>query len=218
MASTLEREGHPALPPAERAHGTRARYVFGATGNDWRNGCRCHECSAAAVLYEKRRQRARARGEVAYIDATEARRHLLFLRANGVGRRSVAASSGLSPSHVSKIARGAVTKIRPATAEAILAVHLGRTPPGSYVDATRTLAQIDDLVNVVGMTRTAIAQALGYRTHALQLGKNGRVTKANADRVDALWREWMRPILVEREHVNRKQAEYRARRREAVAS
>jgi hypothetical protein len=119
---------------------------------------------------------------------------------------------------VSKIARGTVTKIRPATADRILAVHLGKTPPGSYVDATRTLAQIDDLVHTVGMTRSAIAQALGYRTPALQLGKDGRVTKANADRVDALWRERMRPILVEREHVNRKQAEYRARRREAAAS
>jgi hypothetical protein len=119
---------------------------------------------------------------------------------------------------VSKIARGAVAKIRPATADRILAVHLGRTPAGSYVDATRTLAQIDDLVTTVGMTRTAIAQALGYRTHALQIGKDGRVTKANADRVDALWRDRMRPILVAREHVNAKQAEYRARRRDAVAT
>lgn len=201
-----------------RAHGTRARYVFGATGSDWRDGCRCPDCSAAAVTYEKRRQRARARGEVAYVDATEAREHLLFLRANGIGRRGVAAASGLSPSQVSKIARGAVAKIRPATADRILAVHLGRTPAGSYVDATRTLAQIDDLVTTVGMTRTAIAQALGYRTHALQIGKDGRVTKANADRVDALWRDRMRPILVAREHVNAKQAEYRARRRDAVAA
>lgn len=201
-----------------RAHGTRARYVFGATGNDWRNGCRCFDCSAAAVLYEKRRQRARARGEVAYIDATEAREHLLFLRANGLARRGVAAASGVSQSQVSKIARGAVKRIRPATADRILAVHLGKTPAGSYVDAARTLAQIDDLVHTVGMTRTAIAQALGYRTHALQIGKDGRVTKANADRVDALWRDRMTPVLVAREHVNRKQAEYRAARRQEVAA
>ncbi len=201
-----------------RAHGTRARYVFGATGSDWRNGCRCPDCSAAAVTYEKRRQRARARGEVAYVDAAEAREHLLFLRASGLGRRGVAAASGLSPSQVSKIARGTVKRIRPATADRILAVHLGKTPAGSYVDAARTLTQIDDLVHTVGMTRTAIAHALGYQTHALQIGKEGRVTKANADRVDALWRERMRPILVAREQANAKQAQYRARRREAVAS
>lgn len=203
---------------AVRPHGTRARYVFGPTGNDWHNGCRCFECSAAAVLYEKRRQRARARGEVAYIDATETREHLQFLRANGIGRRGVAAASGVSPSAASKIASGKVRRIRPATADRILAVHLGKTPAGSYVDATRTLEQIDDLVHIVGMTRTAIAHALGYRTHALQIGKDGRTTKANADRVDALWQEQMRPILVAREHVNRKQAEYRAARRQEVAA
>ena len=201
----------------EREHGTRARYVFGPIGSDWRNGCRCFDCSQAAVFYEKRRQRARARGEVAYVDATEAREHLLFLRDNGIGRRTIATTTGLSQSAVSKIARGAVTKIRPDTEEKILGVHLGKAKPGTYVDATRTLDQIDDLVNQVGMTRTAIAKALGYRSPALQIGKDGRVTRANADRVDALWRERMASVQASRENDRNARAMYRARQKTTAA-
>lgn len=199
-----------------RAHGTRARYVFGPIGNDWRNGCRCFDCSAAAVLYEKRRQRARARGEQAYIDASDAREHLQFLRANGIGRRTVATTTGLSQSAVAKIASGKVCRIRHDTADKILAVHTGKARPGSYVPADRTLAQIDDLVTTLGMTRTAIAQAPGYRTRALQIGKNGRVTKANADQIDALWRERMRPVHARRQIEAARRAEYRARHRESA--
>jgi hypothetical protein len=194
----------------ERAHGTRARYVFGATGQDWHNGCRCFDCSQAAVLYEKRRQRARRRGEVAYVDASEARTHLLWLRSNGIGRRTIEAATGLSNSAIARIANGTVTRIRPATADKILGMHVGRAAPGARIDATSTLAKIDDLVNVVGMTKGAIAAALGAKTRALQVAKKGWVTRANADKVDALWRERMAPIHARRENEAASRAHYRA--------
>lgn len=197
----------------ERPHGTRARYVFGGTGHDWHNGCRCFECTTAAVLYEKRRVAARRRGEQPFIDATEARKHLLWLRANGVGRRTIEAEAGLSNSTVSKIASGRVQRIRPATAEKILAVHLGKAAGGTHVDAARTFAQVADLIDTVGMTRAEIALALGAQTPTLQIGRNGRVTRATADKVDALWSEHMRPVLVERENNARRKASYRAAQR-----
>jgi len=199
----------------ERPHGTRARYVFGPTGNDTRNGCRCFECSGAAVLYEKRRQAARARGEVAYVDAGEARSHLAFLRSNGIGLRTIAQTTALSRSQLTKIANGRTSRIRPATADKILGVHLGKASDGTYVDAGPTLAHIADLVERVGMTRTQIAKALGYRTHALQIAKTGRVTKANAAKVEALWRERMAPIHARRENARTTRAHYRQLQREA---
>jgi hypothetical protein len=200
-----------------RPHGTRVRYVFGESGGDTRNGCRCFECSSAAVLYEKRRIAARRRGEVPYVDAQEAREHLLWLRRNGIGRRTIQTQTGLSNSTVQKIAKGTTARIRQSTADRILGLHLGKTPGGSVVDATRTLKQIDDLVNVVGMTRTAIALELGAKTRALQIGRNGRVTKENADKVDALWRDRMAPVLAHRQNEAERRAHYRAQQRKAAS-
>jgi DNA-binding Xre family transcriptional regulator len=200
-----------------RQHGTRARYVFGESGGDTRNGCRCFECSAAAVLYEKRRVAARRRGEAPFVAADEARAHLLWLRQNGIGRRTIEAQTGLSNSTVSKIAKGTVTRIRPSTAERILAVHLGKAPGGAAMDATRTLTQIDDLIRVVGMTKTEIARELGAKTRALQIAKNGRVTKVNADKVDALWRHHMTPVLARRENDRDRRAHYRSLEREKAS-
>lgn len=200
-----------------RAHGTRARYVFGPEGDDWRNGCRCFECSQAAVLYEKRRIAARARGEQAYVDATEAREHLQFLRSRGIGRRTVAARTGLSQSQIRKVATGQSRRIRPATADKILGVHAGHARPRAYVDGTRTLELINELV-AHGHTKVSIARALGQRGNGLQLGKNGRVTQANADRVEALHAEWMRPVLVRREHDREKQRRYRQAKNDGEAA
>jgi transcriptional regulator with XRE-family HTH domain len=202
-----------------RAHGTRARYVFGPEGGDWRNGCRCFECSQAAVLYEKRRQRARLRGEPAFVDCAEARAHLEFLRANGVGRRTVARRTGLAASTVSKIVNGRITKARQGTVDKILAVHLGKAADGACVDATRTLQQVDDLVAVCGMKKVEIGRIVHANpdAKALQLGRAGRVTKAHADLIDALWRERMAPVIARREWQASERAKYRARAKEQAS-
>jgi hypothetical protein len=195
----------------ERAHGTRVRYVWGPRGQDAGNGCRCFDCSQAAVLYEKRRQRARSRGEAPFVDASEARAHILWLRSKGIGRRTIEAATGLSNSAVTRIANGTVTRIRPATADKILGMHLGRAAPGARIDAASTLAKIDDLVNVVGMTKRAIAAELGAQSPSLQVAKRGWVTRANADKVDALWRERMAPNHARRHNEAAERARYRAR-------
>lgn len=203
------------MTATERPHGTRVRYVFGPRGDDWRNGCRCADCSRAAVLYEKRRQRARLRGEPAYVDAAEAREHLEWLSTQGIGRRTVSEQSGVPQSVVAKIRKGVTRKARPSTVDKILAVHAGKAKPGAYVDAARTLEQVDDLVKVCRMRRYEIGRIVHANpdARALQLGAGGRVTKAHADTIDALWRERMAPVLARREWQARERAKYRARAR-----
>ena len=199
-----------------RQHGTRARYVFGAEGGDWRNGCRCFECSQAAVLYEKRRVAARTRGEPAYVDTSEARDHLDWLRTQHIGRRTVAQLTGLSVSAVWNIATGRVTKARPGTVDKILGVHAGRAKPGTIVDGTRTLEQVNDLIEHCGMKKVEIGRIVHDNPNAktLQLGRDtGRVRKSHADRVDALWRERMAPVLARREWQAAERAKYRAKER-----
>lgn len=195
----------------ERAHGTRARYVWGPQGQDAGNGCRCFDCARATVLYDKRRVAARRRGEAPFVDASEARAHILWLRSKGIGRRTIEAETGVSNSTVAKIAAGTVTRIRPATAAKILGMHIGRAAPGARIDAASTLAKIDDLINVVGMTKRAIAAELGAQSPSLQVAKTGWVTRANADKVDALWRQRMAPVLARRENEAAERARYRAR-------
>lgn len=202
-----------------REHGTRACYVFGVEGQDWRNGCRCFDCSQAAVLYEKRRQRARLRGEPAFIDATEARKHLDFLRTQHVGRRTVAHVTGLSQSAIWNIATGRTTRIRPSTADKILGVHAGKAKPGQIIDGTRTLQQVDDLIRLCGMKKVEIARIVhdNPKALALQLAPNGRVRRSHADRVDALWQERMAPILAQRDWQATERAKYRAKAREQAS-
>lgn len=174
------------LTRPERGHGTRVRYLWGARGQDPRNGCRCVPCRSATVLYEKRRVAARARGEDAFVDATAAREHLAALRAAGMGTRSAAAASGVSRNQVVRIAAGRVTAIRPETSAAILTLARTDVHDGATVDAAATVELIDDLL-ARGYTRARLAELLGYRSPSLQLGRSGRVTRANARRVARLW-------------------------------
>jgi hypothetical protein len=192
-----------------RAHGTYARYRFGAKGQDWRAGCRCFDCSAAGVLYEKQREARKRRGWEPYVDNAEARDHLGWLRANGVGLRAVAQQTGLGRSALTKIAAGTVTRSRPETVEAILAVHLGAARPGAYVDARRTWVLLDELI-ALGHTKASLALQLGAQTPALQIGRR-RVKQSTAHRVEALHRHLTASRDAGRDLERRRQAEYRRR-------
>lgn len=206
--------GRAPLPVEEkkhREHGTNARYRFGEVGNDWRNGCRCHLCTDAAVTYEKQLARRKANGWEPYVDATEAREHLEFLRANGVGQRAVAEASGVPRSSLRLIVRGERRRVRPETLAAILGVHLGHAKPGAVVDGRRTLDLIDELL-ALGHTKGAIAQALGCSKKALQVCRRGTLRLSTAEKVAALHEEWTRERDARREWDAARQADYRRRR------
>ena len=200
-----------------RQHGTRARYVFGETGSDWRNGCRCVDCSIAAGDYERDRRHQREAGVPAFVDASEAREHLLWLTAQGIGLRTVEEHTGLSRSALQKLRSGERTRCRPETADLILGMHLGRAKCGAYIDGTDTLRMVEEIL-AQGWTRKAIARrVVNPDAVSLQIGKNGRVTAETAAKIRDLHREVMAPVIARREQNAARQRAYRARRRSEAA-
>lgn len=194
-----------------REHGTNARYRFGEVGDDYRNGCRCFECCSAGVLYEKLRERRKARGIDPYVDNTEAREHLAWLETQGVGLRTVSAVSGMSRSALSLIRKGTRPVSRRETIAAILAVHTGNAAPGAVIDGTRTMQQLAELV-AMGHTKGELAIMLGASTRALQVCKRGTIRRETADKVTALYEELTRERDANRQWEAERQADYRARR------
>jgi transcription factor WhiB len=161
-----------------RDHG-RAKYVV--------ERCRCDKCRAANTAYERDRAR---RIEPAYVGASAARQHVEWLTSQGVGLKTIAKVAGLSHSALPKLMYGdkkrkmpPSKRLRPATAQAILAVTPVDAAAGTKVPAGPTLGIVDQLV-ARGWTRRAIAEAIG-QTRALQLG-NDYVTRRNADAIKAL--------------------------------
>jgi transcriptional regulator with XRE-family HTH domain len=206
--------GRPPVPIEDRKrreHGTNARYRWGEVGDDYRNGCRCFECSSAGVLYEKLRAARKARGVDPYVDNTEAREHLLWLEQHGVGLRTVCEVSGVSRSALSLIRKGVRPVSRSETITAILAVHTGNAAPGAVIDGAPTMALIDELL-ALGHTKGAVAQMLGASTKALQVCKRGTIRRETADKVAELHEQLTRERDAQRQWDAERQADYRARR------
>lgn len=158
--------------------GTRLRYYA---------GCRCVECKAANTAYESGRAAARRRGEGnGLVSAEPARKHLLWLSAQGVGRKTAADSAKVSHSIVSKIIDGQRQKIRAQTERRILAVTTAAAADGAFIDAGPTWLMLDELI-ASGYSRAFIAsQLLGRRAMALQISR-GLVTVRNAYLVSRLY-------------------------------
>lgn len=167
-------------PPEGFPHGTRARYV-GAK-------CRCDDCRRANREYHRQRAAAVRAGECnGLVDAAPVRAHLLALSARGVGFRAVAAACDVALSVVRQVRTGKKPRIRAKTARRILAVDAAAISDGGLVLAGPTRAAIREMLRA-GLTKTEIAQRLGYATPALQLTRR-RVTAANALRIQRLLRE-----------------------------
>lgn len=163
---------------AERfEHGTRSRYV---------KGCRCEACRAANTAYAVARYRelklGRApRGDL--VDAAPARRHLLKLSREGVGRRAAANAAGLAISVVFEVRSGGKQKIRRGTAEKILAVTGAAKLGAALVDGKATMRRLEQLQKM-GLSKSEIARRLGSKGKqpALQIA-GPLVTKRNAEAV-----------------------------------
>ena len=206
--------GRAPLPMEQRKrreHGTNARYRKGEVGDDYRNGCRCYECTTAGVLYQKRWEARKARGVEPYVDVSEGRAHLEFLRENGVGLRTVSEVSEVPRSSLRLILRGDRTKVRPETLAAILGVHLGHAKAGAVVDGAHAMALVEELV-AMGWTKGAIAQALGASRKALQVCRRGTLRRSTAEKIVALHEELTRERDARRQWEAERQADYRRRR------
>ena len=197
-----------------REHGTYTCYRWGPeAGQDWRRGCRCEACRQAAATYNKILERRRLKGIETLHDNTEAREHLEYLSAKGVGLRTVQERSGVGRTTLQGIVSGRARRSRPETIAAILAVGTHVRAPGGRVDAGPTWQLIEDMLRY-GHTKGYLARRLGSvcETPALQISRN-LVTQATADKVAELHAEL---VGTHREWMRTRQAEHRRKQRGAA--
>lgn len=178
MSTLTERGLRPVAELAkDRPHGDRLRYMA---------GCRCFLCRRANSNYESARKAARAAGDWnGIVPAEKARQHLASLSAANVGRRSVAAVSGVGDTVLMDIIAGRKKQIRARTERSILAVTAAAIADGALIPAGPTWALLDELV-ADGWTKADLAGRLGYTNPALQLSR-GQVTVRNAYDVELLY-------------------------------
>lgn len=174
----------------ERAHGTRARYVFGpGPGQDRSKGCRCELCceaNRAYARYQGKRKRLEAlslsSGPWAppFVDAGPARARILELGERGVGYKRVAELASLGKTAVLDIRNGRRDRIRRETADALLAVSLEAEPAGGQLaPAAPTWKLVRAILRRPGWSKARISAEIGTGGRALQLGRR-RVTVRNA--------------------------------------
>lgn len=136
---------------------------------------------AAGTLRAMATEPAPGRG---LVDAAPVRAHLELLAEAKVGLRTVAELTGVDRASLHRIRTGRATAVRPATADAVLAVQPGHVAAGSTVDAAATHERIGELL-AAGWTRTAIADRIGMKGR-LRVGER-RVLASTAAAVEALW-------------------------------
>ncbi|MFE5895868.1 helix-turn-helix domain-containing protein [Streptomyces sp. NPDC056488] len=85
--------------------------------------CPCKKCRVVKNAYARQVHRRRCYGTwQPYVDAAPTVRHLRKLHDAGISYAQIARQSGLHENHVHRIANGHSKQVRPATAEAILAL------------------------------------------------------------------------------------------------
>ncbi|MFF3443591.1 hypothetical protein [Streptosporangium sp. NPDC002721] len=179
---------------SHRAHGTLVRYVI--------DRCRCTPCRTANRAYENNRTRQIAYGRwQPYIDAEDARTHTRMLMEFGVGWQRLARLAGVSNGGMAKLLYGGPgtrppsRRIRPATAERILALHPspGLLGDGVTVDPTGTRRRLQALV-ATGWSQSKLANRLGMnRANFGKMLASSTVTTGTARRArelyDELWNQ-----------------------------
>ncbi len=178
----------PRTPPnitklaENKPHGTRVKY---------KAGCRCLACRAANARYEAARNRASSTGNWnGLVSAEAARKHILKLSKQGVGRRAIAAASDIAEKVIFRIRSGRQSKVRKSTEDRILAVSNQALSDGALIPAHGAWKQIKALL-AEGFTKAELARRLGYRSPSLQIGKT-RIQARTGARIDRLFRVLMK--------------------------
>lgn len=171
-------------------HGKRATYV---------KGCRCDECRQANTAYQsklaKRQAHLKFNPEAAYlIDSKPVRDHIAMLRLSGMGRRQIAKLSGCSETVIMRLIGlnkdRPSNRIRPATAQKILAVQPGNLAPAGMTSSLGTRRRLQALI-AIGYSQYHLADRLGT-TNAhigLLLKRQDRVLTRTAHAVTKLFTE-----------------------------
>ena len=212
--AALDRTPRPCLhKEADHQHGTYACYVL--------DQCRCIPCTRANAAYEQDRTRQQAYGRWnGLVDAEPARQHIQDLMAAGMGLKQIQ-KAGVSTGTLTKLLYGIdrpdgthrppAARIRPATAERLLAVKL-HLAPGAKVDATGSIRRVRALV-ALGWSQSKLAARLGIRRSNFHFatGRRAQCTKAHADAIVALYDTLSMTVPPEVDHRD-KAAASRARR------
>lgn len=171
------------VPRKTRPHGTHVKYVV--------ERCRCDECREATLAYERQRRRDNYERQWGvrppiFVDAGDTRDHILRLRKAGIGPRQIERLSGVGHTAQWKIVSGRVKRVRRETEAAICDVEThDHVFLRSKVDATQAKEIIAELLGM-GITKTAIARALGAKTDGLQVAKGDRCTLLTLKRLRIL--------------------------------
>lgn len=176
-----------------RDHGTRSCYTA---------GCRREECREANRLYAAKRERLALYGRPTtdLVPAAPVRAHVARLQAAGVGWRRIAELAGIGTGPMKKLlwghrsrGHGPSTRVRPATAAAILAVRADLSSPAAhaYIDATGTHRRLRALVSI-GWSQRRLADALGltrsnFGAMMTRTQVRGATARAVADLYEQLW-------------------------------
>lgn len=200
---------------ANHQHGTYACYVL--------DFCRCLPCAAANSRYEAERVRRLAYGRAPYVDAGPAREHVLALMEAGMGWKRVARTASVPSGVMTKLLYGERTRgqapsrrIRPATAQRILAVQLDLAP-GTVVDGTGAARRLQALT-VAGWSQSHLAARLGILPSNFTATVHGRsqITVERARAVQALY-DQMSGLIPPTDTAYQRAAVYRVRLRAAAA-
>lgn len=165
-------------------HGVRSTYV---------KGCRCDECRAANTRYAKISQHRRNTNRVEMVDAAIVKRHILKLRAAGVGKRTIAKQAGVSQTVVDRMLgiskERPARKVRPETARRLLSVKATDLADGAFIDSTGTTRRLQALV-AMGWTQCELGRRIKWTTaniNTITLGRRSSVTVATAQLVAKLY-------------------------------
>ena len=170
---------------AQSPHGTRSRYSAGR--------CRCHDCRRANADYEHQRAKRRIfHGKNPFVSPDKARAHILSMRRQSVGYKTLADVANVPSSLVHLIINGERTKILRTTEAKILSVTVDSLADGARIPAGPTWVILDRLIGQ-GFTRTWLAQQLGSEasTPSLQISRkwvtarNARLVENLAEKIDA---------------------------------
>ena len=170
-------------------HGTRTTYV---------KGCRCAECQRAnreyaATVNRRNNQIAWGVAQPTLIDSSQVKQHLKALQASGMGRRTIAAQSGVALTVIARLIgidkSKPANKVRPETAAKLLALTPGNLADGSYTNSLGSRRRIQSLI-AIGYTQTDLAKRL--RLSKSNFGarlKRKSIRVDNAQAINDLWLE-----------------------------
>lgn len=161
---------------AQNPHGTRAKYM---------GGCHCESCRKANCAYSRQRDKLNRQGLTnRIVPADAARRRLLALSKMHIGKRAIAAATGIGVSILFEIRNGTRKNLRQETERRLMGFTAEYRSDHSFVPAGSTWKLIDELVEE-GFTKTELSVRLGSKYRGLQFQKD-RVVARTAMRVEKL--------------------------------